>query len=105
VGAAYQRLGTGGRRQRVGESCRRCIRATATRSTAASCANCCRGCWQLLRLAQRHRIALVIDAEEAERLELSLDLIDALMASGAAGHMRADLGRRGAGLSETRAGS
>jgi RHH-type proline utilization regulon transcriptional repressor/proline dehydrogenase/delta 1-pyrroline-5-carboxylate dehydrogenase len=37
---------------------------------------------ELLRLAQRHRIALVIDAEEADRLELSLDLIDAVMASG-----------------------
>jgi RHH-type proline utilization regulon transcriptional repressor/proline dehydrogenase/delta 1-pyrroline-5-carboxylate dehydrogenase len=37
---------------------------------------------ELLRLAQRHRIALIIDAEEAERLELSLDVIEALMASG-----------------------
>jgi RHH-type proline utilization regulon transcriptional repressor/proline dehydrogenase/delta 1-pyrroline-5-carboxylate dehydrogenase len=37
---------------------------------------------ELLRLAQRHRIALIIDAEEAERLELSLDVIDAVMASG-----------------------
>ena len=41
---------------------------------------------ELLRLAQRHRIALVIDAEEADRLELSLDLIDALMASGEPAH-------------------
>jgi RHH-type proline utilization regulon transcriptional repressor/proline dehydrogenase/delta 1-pyrroline-5-carboxylate dehydrogenase len=41
---------------------------------------------ELLRLAQRHRIALVIDAEEADRLELSLDLIDALMASGEVAH-------------------
>jgi len=37
---------------------------------------------ELLRLAQRHRIALIIDAEEADRLELSLDVIEAVMASG-----------------------
>jgi RHH-type proline utilization regulon transcriptional repressor/proline dehydrogenase/delta 1-pyrroline-5-carboxylate dehydrogenase len=36
---------------------------------------------ELLRLAQRYNIALVIDAEESERLELSLDLIEAAMAS------------------------
>jgi RHH-type proline utilization regulon transcriptional repressor/proline dehydrogenase/delta 1-pyrroline-5-carboxylate dehydrogenase len=35
---------------------------------------------ELLRLAQRYNIALVIDAEESERLELSLDLIEAAMA-------------------------
>ena len=39
----------------------------------------------LLQLAQRHRIALVIDAEESERLEPSLDLIEALFASNALG--------------------
>jgi RHH-type proline utilization regulon transcriptional repressor/proline dehydrogenase/delta 1-pyrroline-5-carboxylate dehydrogenase len=36
---------------------------------------------ELLRLAQRYNIALVIDAEESERLELSLELIEAAMAS------------------------
>ena len=35
---------------------------------------------QLCELAQRHDIALAIDAEEADRLELSLELIEALMA-------------------------
>ena len=39
----------------------------------------------LLRLAQRHRIALVIDAEESERLEPSLDLIEAVISSNALG--------------------
>jgi RHH-type proline utilization regulon transcriptional repressor/proline dehydrogenase/delta 1-pyrroline-5-carboxylate dehydrogenase len=37
--------------------------------------------FELVRLAQRYDIALVIDAEEADRLALSLDLIEALMAS------------------------
>ncbi|HEY1726372.1 MAG TPA: bifunctional proline dehydrogenase/L-glutamate gamma-semialdehyde dehydrogenase PutA [Steroidobacteraceae bacterium] len=36
---------------------------------------------ELARLAQRYDIALVIDAEEADRLEPSLDLIEALMSS------------------------
>jgi RHH-type proline utilization regulon transcriptional repressor/proline dehydrogenase/delta 1-pyrroline-5-carboxylate dehydrogenase len=36
---------------------------------------------ELAQLAQRHDIGLVIDAEEADRLALSLDLIEALMAS------------------------
>jgi RHH-type transcriptional regulator, proline utilization regulon repressor / proline dehydrogenase / delta 1-pyrroline-5-carboxylate dehydrogenase len=36
---------------------------------------------ELLRLARHYNIALVIDAEESERLELSLDLIEAAMAS------------------------
>ena len=36
---------------------------------------------ELRRQAQRHGIALVIDAEESDRLELSLDLIEALMAA------------------------
>lgn len=35
---------------------------------------------RLCELAQRHDIALAIDAEEADRLELSLELIEALMA-------------------------
>lgn len=34
---------------------------------------------ELARLAERHRIALTIDAEESDRLELSLDVIAALM--------------------------
>jgi RHH-type transcriptional regulator, proline utilization regulon repressor / proline dehydrogenase / delta 1-pyrroline-5-carboxylate dehydrogenase len=33
---------------------------------------------ELARLAQRHGVALTIDAEESDRLDLSLDLIDAL---------------------------
>ncbi len=37
---------------------------------------------ELARLARDYDIALVIDAEEADRLEPSLDLIEALMASG-----------------------
>jgi RHH-type proline utilization regulon transcriptional repressor/proline dehydrogenase/delta 1-pyrroline-5-carboxylate dehydrogenase len=37
--------------------------------------------FELARLAQRYDIALVIDAEEADRLEPSLDLIEALMAA------------------------
>ena len=36
---------------------------------------------ELLRQAQRHNIALVIDAEESDRLQLSLDLIEAVMTS------------------------
>ncbi len=36
---------------------------------------------ELAQLAQRYDIALVIDAEESDRLMLSLDLIEALMAS------------------------
>ncbi len=35
---------------------------------------------RLCELAQRHDVALAIDAEEADRLELSLELIEALMA-------------------------
>jgi RHH-type proline utilization regulon transcriptional repressor/proline dehydrogenase/delta 1-pyrroline-5-carboxylate dehydrogenase len=37
--------------------------------------------FELVQLAQRYDIALVIDAEEADRLTLSLDLIEALMAA------------------------
>ena len=65
--------------------------------TAAAAAASWRDC------AQHYDIALAIDAEEADRLELSLDLIEALMARPRAG----GLGRArrcGAGLSETRAG-
>jgi RHH-type proline utilization regulon transcriptional repressor/proline dehydrogenase/delta 1-pyrroline-5-carboxylate dehydrogenase len=36
---------------------------------------------ELRRQAQRHGIALVIDAEESDRLELSLDLLEALLAT------------------------
>ena len=44
---------------------------------------------ELRRQAQRHDIALVIDAEESDRLELSLDLIEALMAASGPGDVAA----------------
>lgn len=42
--------------------------------------------WGLVELAAHHRINLAIDAEESDRLELSLDLLDALAERGAQHH-------------------
>ncbi len=41
-------------------------------------ANCCRACARSRMLARRYDIGLNIDAEEADRLEISLDLLEAL---------------------------
>ena len=90
------------RRPASRSSCRRCIRATRWRSASGSCASCCRA----LPISPSKRahagIGFTIDAEEADRLELSLDLIEALAAN--AGARRLERARpRGAGLSEARA--
>ena len=61
--------------------------------------------WQLIELAARANINLTIDAEESDRLELSLDVFDAL-AQRIAAHLPAvaRLRPRGAGLPDARAG-
>ena len=57
---------------------------------------------ELARLAKAASIGFTVDAEEAERLDLSLDLIDAALADPVAGRLgRLRPGR--AGLSEARA--
>ena len=56
-------------------SCPRCTRATSTPSARACWPNWRRGLLELAQLAKAHGIGLTIDAEEADRLELSLDLI------------------------------
>ena len=59
-------------------SCRRCIRATAARSSSACRPSSIRGSRTLAVLARRYDIGLNIDAEEADRLEISLDLLERL---------------------------
>ena len=39
-----------------------------------------RSCWRSPQLAKAHGIGLTVDAEEADRLELSLDIIGAVLA-------------------------
>ena len=58
-------------------SFRRCIRATSARSAAASSGNSPR-LKGLMLLARRYDVGINIDAEESERLDLSLDLLEAL---------------------------
>ena len=59
-------------------SCRRCIRATAAPRSSACRPSSIRGCRTLAVLARRYDIGLNIDAEEADRLEISLDLLERL---------------------------
>ena len=58
---------------------------------------------ELARAAKRHDLNFTIDAEEADRLELSLDIVDLLLSRSLArgmGRVRS----RGAGLPEARLG-
>jgi hypothetical protein len=57
------------------------------------------GCWQLAELARRHDIGLNIDAEESDRLELSLDLLERLCLRAGAGRLERP-GLRHPGLPE-----
>ncbi len=61
-------------------SCRRCIRASR-RSRASACSgNLCRKTIDLARRARDHDLNFTVDAEEADRLELTLDVIAAVLA-------------------------
>ncbi len=51
------------------------------RSAIACCASCRRSCSALAQQAKRAGIGFTIDAEEADRLDLSLDLIESLAAA------------------------
>ena len=83
-------------------SFRRCIRATR-RSRASACSpSSCRACSSSRAWRKDHDLQFTIDAEEADRLELSLDIFG----RGAARSVARRLGRfrpRRAGLSEARA--
>ena len=57
---------------------RRWSLATACCSMSASCGGWCRRCWSLRGKRHNSGIQLTIDAEEADRLDLSLDVIEAL---------------------------
>ena len=59
-------------------SSRRCIRAISAASASACMSELLPRLKQLAALAQRYDIGLNIDAEEADRLDLSLDLLEAL---------------------------
>ena len=59
-------------------SCRRCTRATRWRSANASMRELLPSLLGLARQARDAGIGFTIDAEEADRLELSLDLVEAL---------------------------
>ena len=92
IGAAA--AGRRGRRGagHLGQALGACIRATRWRSAIACCASCRRACSRWRGRARDAGIGFTIDAEEADRLDLSLDLIEALGA-------RADLaGWDGLGL-------
>ena len=84
-------------------SSRRCIRATR-RSRASACSTeLTPRVVELARMAKAHDLQFTVDAEEADRLELSLEVIGAVLADRVARR----LGRLrpcGAGLSEARAG-
>ena len=82
----------------------RCSRATRTRSASACFAELLPRVWQLIEPAARANINLTIDAEESDRLELSLDVFDALAARiAAAVPAVARLRPGGAGLPDARA--
>ena len=66
------------RRPASRSSCRRCIRATRWRSASACSRRCRRFCSTSRAMRERAGIGFTIDAEEADRLELSLDLVEAL---------------------------
>ena len=61
-------------------SFRRCIRATCARSAIACWRSCIPRVRGLAQLARGYDIGFNIDAEEADRLDLSLDLFEALAA-------------------------
>ncbi len=75
-----RRRPAGRSRRRPGSrsSCRRCTRATRWRSASGSCASCLPSLLGLAGEARAAGIGFTIDAEEADRLELSLDLVEAL---------------------------
>ena len=64
-------------------------------------ASCCRGCASSPLPARRHDIGLTIDAEEADRLDLSLDLLEAPACDPALARLGRPRPRR-AGLPEAR---
>ncbi len=66
------------RRPASRSSCRRCTRATRWRSATGCWPSWRRACLELARHAPAAGIGFTIDAEEADRLELSLDLVEAL---------------------------
>ena len=84
-------------------SSRRCIRASR-RSRARACwPSWCRDVLELARKARDHDLNFTVDAEEADRLELSLDVIAAVLRRSVAARLGGLRARR-AGLSEARAG-
>ena len=66
------------RRPASRSSCRRCTRATRWRSATACMRELLPALLDLARQAREAGIGFTIDAEEADRLDLSLDLIEAL---------------------------
>ena len=70
--------GPQGGRRHLDQAVARCSRATRTRSASASSPSCCRACWRWSTPAAPADINLTIDAEESDRLELSLDVFEAL---------------------------
>ena len=67
-----------GKAIRSRSSCRRCTRATRSPSTNAACPPLIEQVEALATLAARLDIPFTIDAEETERLEMSLDIIEAV---------------------------
>ena len=61
-------------------SCRRCTRATSTPSARACWPSWRRACWNWRNWPRQYGIGFTIDAEETDRLELSLDVIVAVLA-------------------------
>ena len=111
--ARYREAIGGDRRERHGarsrrwrpasrSSCRRCIRATRKASARACCAELPPRLLALAEAAKERGIGLTIDAEEADRLDLSLDLV-AASGGGAVARGLERARPRGAGLSEARA--
>ena len=84
-------------------SCRRCTRATNTGARARSSRELGPRLEKLALAAKSAGIALTVDAEEAERLELSLQLLDRLLEVARARRLGRARPRR-AGLFEARAG-
>ena len=84
-------------------SSRRCSRATRKRSATASSPSWCRACASWSTWPRAANLNLTIDAEESDRLELSLDVFEALAArhrrlrtrNGAASAWRCRRTRRG----------
>ncbi len=96
----HRRAGQGRRARRARasrSSCRRCIRATNGRTAGTVMSVLLPRARALARAAARAGIGFNIDAEEAERLDLSLDVIEALL-DGRGARRLGRLRRGGAGL-------